>query len=65
MYGPNSFPDIIDNPSLLDYSMEKTFENLDLIGDTTFNMELDIDDDIDEDKIYYVLVVPIDDAGTA
>jgi hypothetical protein len=56
--------ELLDDPSLLDYSREKVFENLDLVWDSTFNTELDIDDDIDQDTIYYVVIVPKDDAGS-
>lgn len=64
MYGEYPLIDVLDDPSLLDYSMEKAFENLDLAGDSTFTMELDTDDDIDDDTVYYVVAVPRDEAGS-
>ncbi len=62
MYGEYPLIDVLDDPSLLDYSREKAFENLDLVWDTTFTMELTTSDSIDEDKVYYVVAVPKDDA---
>lgn len=64
MYWEYPLIDVLDDPTLLDYSMEKVFENLDLDWDSTFAMELSTSDDIDEDKIYYVVSVPRDDAGS-
>jgi len=54
--------EVLDDPTLLDYSREKTFENLDLAGDSTFTMDLESSDDVDQDTIYYVVIVPKDDA---
>ncbi|HKL44339.1 MAG TPA: hypothetical protein VJ892_03605 [Candidatus Absconditabacterales bacterium] len=64
MYGEYPLIDVLDDPTLLDYSMEKSFENLDLDGDSNFTMELTKNDDLDEDKIYYVVSVPRDEAGS-
>ncbi len=62
MYGEYPLMDVLDDPTLLDYSREKTFENLDLVWDSTFTMDLESSDDVDQDTIYYVVIVPKDDA---
>ncbi len=64
MYWEYPLIDVLDDPTLLDYSMEKSFENLDLDWDSNFTMELTKNDDLDEDKIYYVVSVPRDEAGS-
>lgn len=62
MYGEYPLMDVLDDPTLLDYSREKTFENLDLDWTSTFTMDLESSDDVDQDTIYYVVIVPKDDA---
>jgi len=64
MYWEYPLIDVLDDPTLLDYSMEKSFENLDLDWGSNFTMELTKSDDLDEDKIYYVVSVPRDEAGS-
>ncbi|HRX63664.1 MAG TPA: hypothetical protein P5060_01015 [Candidatus Absconditabacterales bacterium] len=64
MYEEYPLIDVLDDPSLLDYSREKNFSNLDLVGENNFTMELDTGDDIDDETIYYVVAVPKDDAGS-
>ncbi len=62
MYEEYPLIDVLDDPSLLDYSREKNFSNLDLVWENNFTMELDTGDDIDDETIYYVVAVPKDDA---
>lgn len=64
MYGEYPLVDVLDDPSLLEYSKEKAFENLEFGTDTTFTMDLATStDQLDPDIIYYVVVVPRDDTG--
>lgn len=62
MYGEYPLIDVLDDPTLLEYSREKAFDNLNLTLDSVFTMDLDTGDEIDKDTVYYVVVVPKDDA---
>lgn len=64
MYGEYPLVDVLDDPTLLDYSQEKYFEDLELTNESDFTMSIDMDDNILEDIVYYVVAIPKDDAGT-
>lgn len=61
MYGEYPLIDILDDPSLLEYSKEKVFENLEFGWDTVFTMDLSTNNELNADTVYYVVVVPKDD----
>lgn len=62
MYGEYPLVDVLDDPTLLEYSKEKAFENLEFGTDTVFTMDLAAStDQLTSDMIYYVVVVPRDD----
>ncbi len=61
MYGEYPLIDVLDDPSLLEYSKEKAFENLEFEWDTVFTMDLSTSDELNADTVYYVVVVPRDE----
>jgi hypothetical protein len=64
MYGEYPLVDVLDDPSLLEYSKEKAFENMEFGLDTTFTLDLVASiDQLDANIIYYVVVVPRDETG--
>jgi hypothetical protein len=56
--------EVLDNPTLLDHSKEKAFSDLNLWSNSSFNMELKTSDSLNSDRIYYVVSIPKDGAGT-
>lgn len=64
MYGEYPLTEVLGNPTLLDDSKEKVFSNLDLWGDSSFNMDLTTSDNLSSNIIYYLVSIPKDSAGT-
>jgi len=61
MYGENTMDQIIADTSLIDNAKEKTFT---FSGtETILNMELNLYDGIDPNKVYYVRIIPKDTNG--
>jgi hypothetical protein len=64
MYSEYPISDLLDDSAKLGDVEEKEFDIGDNDGKDTFEIELDVSsDDIDENTVYYVSLIPKDDFG--
>lgn len=61
IYSKYPLSELLDNTSLLSESMEKSFSNLDLDWEDSFDMEFALSDWITASNVYYISIIPKDE----